>query len=181
MNAISQDLIDKASRGDIKAFEEIYKGTSGFVYNVALRVARSTTSADDITQDVFMKVYKNLSKFNYRSSLKTWIYRITVNTAINYQKAEAKHTDRRADYDTVIQSAHAEERVRDNVTKGDEKERLSLFLETLTPEQRACIVLKEIEGLKYREIADALKINVNTVRSRLKRARRNLLVFAGKR
>lgn len=177
MENISRDIIAKAAGGDIEAFEDIYRKTSTFVYNVALRITNNTEDADEVTQDVFMKIYRNLKNFNSLSSLNTWIYRITVNTAINRLKAEKKHTDGRIDCDPAVQPVSQKEGVRNNI---DSKERVSLLLSALNPDQRACIVLREIEGLNYREIARAMRININTVRSRLKRARQKLLAFAKK-
>jgi len=178
MEDISRDIIIKASRNDIAAFEDIYRKTSVFVYNVALRIAGSTEDADEITQDVFMKVYKHLHKFNFLSSFKTWVYRITVNTAINYEKAAEKHVSQRADYDTALNVVSTEEAARDNINKQAKEVKISALLGALDPDQRACIVLREIEGMNYREIANALKVNINTVRTRLKRARTKLLSFA---
>ncbi|MCK4463647.1 MAG: RNA polymerase sigma factor, partial [Candidatus Omnitrophica bacterium] len=132
---------------------------------------------DEVTQDVFMKIYKNLKKFNSLSSLNTWIYRITVNTAINRLKAEKKHTASRIDYDPAVQPVSQKEAVKNNI---DSKEQISVLLNALNPDQRACVVLREIEGLNYKEIANALRININTVRTRLKRAREKLLAFAKK-
>ena len=177
MENISRDIIAKAARGDIEAFEDIYRKTSTFVYNVAFRITNNSEDADEVTQDVFMKIYRHLKNFNSLSSLNTWTYRITVNTAINRLKAEKKHTDGKADYDPAAQAVSQKEEIRNNI---DSKERVSVLLSALNPDQRACIVLREIEGLNYKEIAQALRININTVRSRLKRARQRLLAFAKK-
>lgn len=181
MEDISRDIITKAARGDIRAFEEIYKKTSVYVYNIALRVANSVEDADEITQDVFMKVYNNLGRFNFLSSFKTWIYRITVNTAINYKKASNKHAAERTNYDAASQVAYTEETQSSAVEKDDNQKKLSVLLNNLNPDQRACLVLREIEGLDYKEIASILKININTVRTRLKRARQKLLEVKEKR
>jgi len=181
MEDISRDAIRGASKGDMQSFEEIYRKTSGFVYSVALRVTCNETDADEVTQDVFMKIYKNVGKFHFLSSFKTWVYRITVNAAINHQKAAEKHLSRRADYDSAIQAARTDETARDDIDKQGVKERVSVLLGALNPEQRACMVLREIEGLDYKEIAGALRININTVRSRLKRARERLLSITEKR
>lgn len=181
MEDISRDIIARASRNDMAAFQEIYRKTSVFVYNVALRITNNTEDADEITQDVFMKVYKNLRKFNFLSSFKTWIYRITVNTAINYKKAAGKHVNQRVDYDTVLNTVSGGEQTRDNINKQDKKAQISVLLSALSPDQRACILLREIEGMNYREISNTLRVNINTVRTRLKRAREKLLSLAKKR
>ncbi|MBN1354075.1 MAG: RNA polymerase sigma factor [Candidatus Omnitrophica bacterium] len=180
MENIPRDLIAKAATGETAAFREIYEKTSVFVYNVALRITGKSNDACDVTQDVFIKVYKNLHKFGFLSSFKTWLYRITVNTAINYKKSEKKHMEKRTDYNTVANSVFTEETARESVDKESGRERVSVLLDALNPEQRACVILREIEGMTYREIASALGTNINTVRTRIKRAREKLMASVGK-
>lgn len=175
MPDISNELVMKASRGDMAAFEEIYKATSAFVYNVALRITNNRDNADEVTQDVFVKVYDNLRNFGFRSSFKTWVYRITANAAINYSKSKARYAHNKVEYDPVVHDVQVPDDVRLELDRADSEKRINSILELLDPDQRACIVLREIEELDYRSIADILRININTVRSRLKRARKKLL------
>jgi RNA polymerase sigma-70 factor (ECF subfamily) len=180
MNDIGQDILEKASRGDLEAFEQVYKSVSGFVYNVALRVTRNNADAEEVTQDVFMKIHHNLKSFQFRSSFKTWVYRITVNTAINYYRKCAREGKDKVDYDGIIESLPAACSTTESVIRSENEARLSALMEFLSPEHRTCLILREIEGLSYQEIAVSLKIPVNTVRSRLKRARQALLEEARK-
>jgi len=170
MIEIGRELIIKASEGDMNSFEEIYKSTSNFAYNIAFRVANNSKDAEEITQEVFIKVFKNLKKFRFHSSFKTWLYRISVNTAINFKKKISKEKDKRVDYEFALNTKP------DHKEKDHDNESLVRFLlGRLSPEHRACVALKEIEGLSYEEISNILRININTVRSRLKRAREKLL------
>jgi len=172
MIEIGRELIIKASEGDTNSFEEIYRLSSGFVYNIAFRIASNSKDAEEITQEVFIKIYKNLKRFAFRSSFNTWVYRITVNAAINFKKRVSKEEDRRVDYESRLNT--------EMVDKGKDHASESLvrfLLSKLGPEHRACIVLKEIEGLSYEEISNVLRININTVRSRLKRARQKLVAL----
>jgi RNA polymerase sigma-70 factor, ECF subfamily len=181
IQSISPDIIHQAAAGDIQAFEEIYKGASSFVYNVALRTSRNREDAQEITQEVFLKVFKSLRDFRFQSSFKTWVYRITVNTTLNMLKKAAYDRRRQFEYHENIsaelpgQAAAAET----SLEQREQKAHVDKILEALSPEYRACIVLREIQGLPYDEIAQALKININTVRSRLKRAREILLKRGG--
>ena len=177
---ITQELLKRSSLGDMLAFEELYKATSGFVYNVALNITRNCADAEEVTQDVFMKVYRNLKKFQFRSAFKTWVYRITVNTAINRYRRAKKEEQGRLDYDGVIASFPAVNCAAESAIKSDNKEVLNKLLDKLIPEYKACLILREIEGLSYQEIVAALRIPLNTVRSRLRRAREALLAAAGK-
>jgi RNA polymerase sigma-70 factor, ECF subfamily len=174
---ISNGLLLRAQDRDIGAFEEIYKLASGFVYNVALRIAQNTADAQEITEDVFLSVFKNLRDFKFKSSFKTWVYRITVNTALNKRKKTSNDLNRRAEYNENIYYENTkQDNTLDKITK---EEIVNDLLSALNPQHRACIVLREMQGLSYQEIAQTLKININTVRSRLKRAREILLKRGG--
>ena len=83
MEDIPRDIIERAVKGEMAAFEQIYRDTSGFVYRSALRILNNSADAEDVTQDIFMKIHDNLKNFQFRANFKTWVYRITVNTAIN--------------------------------------------------------------------------------------------------
>ena len=180
MQHIPKELILNALEGDISAFEKIYRATSGFVYSTALRITRNHADAEEVTQEVFIKVYKNLKRFRFRASFTTWLYRIAVNTALNVYRKTSRQRQRRADYDTAIQTKGIPDPRETIFDRADAQNRIESLLSTLKPEQRACIILRELEGLSYREIAKVLKININTVRSRLKRARQALLSAAPK-
>jgi RNA polymerase sigma-70 factor (ECF subfamily) len=179
MEEISRDIIEQAQAGNMQAFEKIYRAASGFVYNVALRITNSSQEAQEVTQDVFLKIYHHLKDFQFRSSFKTWAYRICVNTALNAYKKISRQTSRREDFDSVIDTQAASVDTRKELLEQEElkekEEQVESLLAVLNPEQRLVIILREIQGLSYEEISQALKININTVRSRLKRAREALL------
>lgn len=175
MQDIPKNTLIKASEGDMEAFEEIYGTASGYVYTIALKVTGSREDAEEVTQDVFISIHKNLKRFQFRSSFKTWLYRITANMAINAYRKRSRECGKMMPYDDGIA---VEDKKAPEVSGIDEEYRQKMvnrMLDSLPLEQRACIVLKEMEGLKYREIAHALRININTVRSRLKRAREKLI------
>lgn len=178
---ISHDLLQQAAQGDIQAFEEIYKFASSFVYSVALRTVRNREDAQEITQEVFLKVFKNLKDYKFKSSFKTWIYRITVNTALNFIKKAGCDLSRQVEYNEnmIIEDARPENTTDSILDNQENEKKVNDLLAALTPEYRVCIVLREIQGLSYEEIAQTLKTNINTVRSRLKRAREILLKRGG--
>ena len=175
MKDIPKDTLIKASRGDMRAFEDIYRQSSGFVYSVALRVTRNRDDAQEVTQDVFIKIYKKLKSFRFQASFKTWLYRVTANTAINSYRKRARQMARSGDFDTAIKTEGVYGAVESEVDQKDSQEQVDKLLKELNPDQRTCVVLRELEGLSYREIAKALRLNINTVRSRLKRARQALM------
>jgi len=178
MDDLSHELLGKAQIGDMAAFEEIYRQTSGFVFNVALRIVRRHADAEDITQEVFVKTHKNLGQFGFKSSLKTWLYRITVNTAISRCRRNTGEANTIAKYKNHLATEPANEPFPDPVHKKDNETIVATLLAKLDPDQRACVVLREMEGLAYDEISEILNIPMNTVRSRLHRAREALMEFA---
>jgi RNA polymerase sigma-70 factor, ECF subfamily len=180
MKDISSELIIKASHGDNNAFKEIYESSCGFVYSVALRIVNNATDAEEVTQEVFIKMYHHLNSFAFRSSFKTWLYRVTTNCAINAYRQRAKERNRSVDFE--IASSQIETAVSDqpDTPKEETKDILNKLLSCLSADERACIILREIEGLSYKEIARALKINLNTLRTRLRRARESILIFSKK-
>ncbi|MDD3374537.1 MAG: RNA polymerase sigma factor [Candidatus Omnitrophica bacterium] len=180
MQEIAQDILERSAAGDLEAFESLYKVSSGFVYTVAFRVLHRHQDAEEITQDVFVSVYKNLGKFEFRSSFKTWIYRITINAALNRAKKNSKERKTSVvlnDYqiDSESYKNHQEQMEKDSSGLAQE------LLEVLNPDQKACVILRSIEGLSYHEIAESLKIKINTVRTRLKRAREKMSEYYKKR
>lgn len=179
MREIAREVIEMAAGGDMAAFEEIYKTFSSTVYTIALGVTHDRQDAEEAVQDVFVKVFKALKSFRFGSSFGTWIYRITMNTAINIRRSQARRrTSATVDYDEIKESIpdprNAHE---DRIEKSYAFENVDKILKNLSPEHRSCVVLREIEGLDYKEIADILKIPLNTVRSRLKRARESMVTY----
>ena len=177
MEGIPKDILIQASEGNVEAFEKIYRATSDFIYNVAYRITNHSEDAQEVTQDVFLKIYKNLKGFRFQSSFKTWIYRIAINTAINTYKRKSKELSRRVEYNDDIELKYAYNPTKESIDKGSNEELVKSMLNILNVDQRACVVLRDIEGLSYKEIADALNVNINTVRSRLSRARETLLTY----
>jgi RNA polymerase sigma-70 factor (ECF subfamily) len=174
MNDIPDDLLKKAAAGDLESFEAVYKILSGFVYNVAFRVVNNRQDAEEVTQEVFLTMYRRLKDFRFESSLKTWVYRITVNHAINYGRKASRGKNHSLAYDDELQVAMAPNAVEAEIEKEYNNTVVEKLLGAISPEQRACVVLRSVEGLSYKQIAEILKININTVRTRLRRARETL-------
>lgn len=180
---IPKETIDLAAKGDMAAFEEIYKSFSPMVYTVALRVTGDSLDAEEATQDVFVKVFRGLKGFRFDSSFGTWIYRITMNTAINIHRSSSRRRGAGVvDYDGVKDSLPDTRRgTGGEIEKSIAAESIGSMLDAVSPKHRSCLVLREIEGLNYKEISDILRIPLNTVRSRLKRARAAIAAYAKER
>ncbi len=183
MEDIAKDILIRASQGDMQAFEDVYKASSSFVYNVAYRVVNNREDALEVSQEVFMIIYNKLKGFRFESSFKTWVYRITANCAINFAKKSSRTKTVPFEEAFGPHIGHSQlfgggAVLSDAQTHMDQEYQNQLvesLLAELNPDQRACVVLRDIQGLSYEEIARALNININTVRSRLKRSREKLL------
>jgi RNA polymerase sigma-70 factor, ECF subfamily len=177
MQEIERELIIKAGQGDRGAFREIYQRASGYVYTLAYRVVNTKHDAEEVTQDVFLKIHRGLGSFKFESSFKTWLYRIVVNTAINHAKKRSRVTTHEVEEVFEDPATVTQPEAGKRLEAGETEHQLKVLLDRLNPDQRACIVLREIEGLDYQGIAKSLSININTVRSRLKRAREALMAL----
>jgi len=178
MNKASDlSLINKFKNGDTSVFEEILLTYQDKIYNLCRYMLGGTHDAEDATQDVFFKAYQNLNKFKPDSSLYTWLYRIAVNTCIDYR--------RKPFFESLFKkSKEGDVFVVDQPSDSPSPERLygskeisnaiQLALGRLSEKLRTVIVLKEIEGLSYEEISEVLDVSIGTVKSRISRAREEL-------
>ena len=173
MPELGLDVIRRAQDNDIAAFEEIYRHYAGMVYRVALRMTGCVEDAEEVTQEVFVAVHRHLPTFAGNAQLKTWIYRIAVNCSLNAIKKKKRKPE--VAWEEGFDPEDPRQGVREAVEKESQAAKIASLLEDLNADQKMCLVLRAQEGLSYDEIARALKININTVRSRLKRARETLL------
>ena len=173
MYELSNDIIEQAANGDRESFKVLYDTYNDFVYRLALGMLRQQQDAEEITQEVFIQIYKKLKNFRFESSLKTWIYRIVVNLTLNYQKRDIRRYKRLSIFKKESQLEKNYEDL--NHFSEDSKSMIARLLAVLSPEQRQCIILRNVENLSYEEISRMLNVNVNTVRSRVMRAREKMM------
>lgn len=185
------DLVLRARDGDRDAFAEIVRSYQRRIYAVAMRMTRRHEVADDITQDTFVRAYRNLGRFEIGRPLRPWLTRIAVNLAINYLNGAAKREQPLYTEDapggpgrwgrSEATRASRQEPLDANPERALESEELALDLEravSLLPlEQRTVFLLKVVEEMRYEEIAKLLGISEGTVMSRLSRARGRLKVM----
>ncbi len=143
---------------------------------VALAVVHNQDDAIELAQETFVRAFENLSKFESRSSFSTWLYRIAANLAIDFWRREARHVVLHGeDADSEIARIPASQGDSfKEVSRSELSARLRRALEELTPEHRAVILLREVEGMSYDEISDILQCPRGTVMSRLHYARTHL-------
>ncbi len=177
-----EQLAHALREGDEIAYEVLVNRFQQPVYNLVYRLTSDPGDANDVAQEVFFKVFRNIGSFRNQSSLKTWIYRIAVNEAHNYRRWFFRHRRKEVELDSP---ANGSATVEDTVSDAGrspydyvlDRETHSLIEEALSrinPAFRTAVVLRDIEGLSYGEIAGILGISIGTVKSRILRGREAL-------
>ena len=183
----SEDIIiKKAISGDDGAFETLVRTYESFVYNVAYQSLKSQDDAFDVSQEVFIKVYKSLGSFRGDCKFSTWIYRVTQNVVKDFLRSKGNKLKTVSVYETDSDGEEHQLEIVDESTAADpiasfeKKERAALVREAisrLSEEQRAVIVLRDMEGYTYEEIAEMLFLDMGTVKSRINRGRNSIKKF----
>ena len=174
-------LVERSKAGSPEAFDELVTHYRGKVYAMIVNMIHNEADAWDLAQDVFVKAWKAIPRFEARSGFYTWLYRITHNVTYDWLRKKKVRGDAEFD-DAVAVNAEPGSRTAPQATRApDEKlrhrelgARIEEAIESLSDEHRSVILLKEVDGLRYQEIADVMETSVGTVMSRLFYARKKL-------
>jgi RNA polymerase sigma-70 factor (ECF subfamily) len=179
-------LVRQSQSGDTDAIERLILKYQNRIYNVILKMCGNPDDAAELTQETFVKVIESIDKFKGRSRFYTWLFRIAVNLTLNRCQRSARTSVRSLDADDRDQEGTGRQALReflkddravDPALVAQSRELCDLVKKSLLQldePQRAVVVLRDIEGMSYAEIADVLNVELGTVRSRLSRARSNL-------
>lgn len=173
-------LIERCTAGEEVACAELVAAHQRMVFSLAMHLLGDRDEALDVSQEVFLRVFRTLSSFRGRSALRTWIYRIVINQARNRQRWwRRRHRGSQVSLDDHLTQCGDVESTTDVLpdrllASKEAASRIWQALDRLPFDQRTAIVLREIDGLRYEEIAFSLGIAVGTVKSRLTRARQTL-------
>jgi len=183
--SVEDQFIERLKRSDPAAFEKLVNERSGEIYGLLYRLTENTEEARDLTQETFLRAFQSIGQFRGDSDLRTWIYRIAINQARNrWRWWRRRHRDSTVSIDAADANGHAA--LINKLSSGNsgnpehgalahERERaLRKALSGLRRVYREAVVLRDIEGFAYEEIAVALDISVGTVKSRLARGRQEL-------
>jgi RNA polymerase sigma-70 factor (ECF subfamily) len=169
--------VEAALDGDNKAFGKLVERYQKKVYGLAFGILRNREDAWDVAQDAFVKAYKNLSTYEGNAAFYTWLYRITYNLSLDVLRSKGRRATEELTEQTQEAAGDDSPRPEHPSETAERRELAAVVTQAmtkLTEKHRAIIVLREIEGLSYEEMADVLQISKGTVMSRLFHARRNL-------
>jgi len=184
-------LVSAVRAGSEEAFDRLLSRYQASVYNVVYRIVGNPQDAADTVQEVFLKVYRGLDKFQGNSSLKTWIFRIAVHEGCNYKRWWRRHAQRESSLETCLGSADGSRADRESPTLGEmlvEQSRspfeatsslevralVDRALNEMPEHYRTAVVLRDLEDLSYEEITEVLGVSLGTVKSRVGRGREAL-------
>ncbi len=185
INIDDHTLLQQCRRGDSSAMGRLILKYQNRLYNVILRICANPDDAAELTQETFVKVLENIDKFQGKSSFYTWAFRIAVNLTLNHCRRHARIGFRSLDDEEGRVGEHAtgvlkeylsDEKVADPASVAQDQELTEIVMSSLMKldeDHRTVIVLRDLEGMSYAQIAKVLEIEVGTVRSRLSRARNN--------
>lgn len=171
-----QELVRAAAGGDTEAFERLVRTYENKIYHLALRMCGSADEAADIAQEAFLAAWRGLPSFRGEAGFATWLYRLTSNAAIDYLRRQKKQRgdmsldDEELGLDAVDSAPGPQE-----TAEGSElRAAVAEGLNQLSEGHRQVLVLREVQGLSYEEIASVLEVDMGTVKSRISRARSSL-------
>lgn len=172
-----QELVSAAKAGDQQAFEQLVLDNQNRIYSLAVRLAGDREEAFDLAQEAFVKAWQGLPSFQGESSFATWIYRLATNVCIDYLRkqkrrrqveSEVSLDDEEASWTEPADWSQDPQR---QLERSEQGRALARGLEALPEQQRQILVLRELSGLSYQEIAGKLDLDLGTVKSRIARAR----------
>jgi RNA polymerase sigma-70 factor (ECF subfamily) len=173
MSLTEQELILQAQNGSYSAFEELVYRYDKNVLSLALKYTNDEDNAKDIYQEVFIRVYKGLKKFQFRSEFSTWLFRIATNVCLTYKERKAAHTfvsihkedDDSPDFD--IPAEDYESSPEDMLAHSELKQSVQKALEEIPPKQKMAFLLKHFEGYKIKDIAVMMNCQEGTIKKYL--------------
>jgi RNA polymerase sigma-70 factor (ECF subfamily) len=180
------DVVARAAKGDHEAFRVLVERYQGRAHRLAMRVLRNDEQAKDVVQDAFLKAYRSLDKFEGRSSFYTWFYRVVMNLCLDakrrqpagrqveWDEAHALETPVGVGLDAVDPAQQHAKGPEGDFERAELRHAVRLAIDELPDEARRTLLLREVDGLSYAEIAKALGIPKGTVMSRLHHARRRV-------
>ena len=169
-------LLAKAASGDGAAFTQLMSAHESRMYAVALRMCSNREDAQDCLQDAMLRVYRSLNSFKGQSSFSTWLYRVTMNTCLDEIRRRKMRSS--ASLDDLLDSGWSPSDENDvperRMIASEQRRTIDRAIAELPEDMRAAIILRDVQGYSYDEIAEMLDANIGTVKSRISRGRERL-------
>ena len=169
-----EELVRLVLAGEVEVFAHLYHRYYARVYRLAYGMLGQHEAAEDLTQEVFIRVYRKMELFGGQAKFSTWLYRLASNHALNYCESKQKIARRETSEENHLPVPSRTDQMEKKVYQKEVQEQIHKALFTLKPKYRLLIILKDIEGLSYEEIAEQVNCSTGTLAAQLKRAR-NLL------
>jgi RNA polymerase sigma-70 factor (ECF subfamily) len=166
------DLVRLCQEGDVAAFEQLFHKHQEKVYGIAYRMMNNQDDAMDLSQEIFLKAYQKIGKFKFTSAFSTWLYRLAVNSCIDELRKRKRSVDP-VPLEVAVQQSDESTPENDAILRDDERQ-IWKAINSLKEKERAIIILRDIEGLSYKEIAEVFKCSLGRVKSRIHEARQKL-------
>ena len=176
--ADDRHLAIRASQGDVEAFTKLVRAHSSLVYRVSLRML-GEEDAHDVSQEVWVRAWRNITNFRAQSAFSTWLYRITVNTCLSARQRESRRKEREYTSDDLMpylpEPPGGEADPEAAALSAERREEIEAGLLEVRAEHRAALILRHMEGLSYAEIAEVLQVPDGTAKGWVSRGRAALL------
>jgi RNA polymerase sigma-70 factor (ECF subfamily) len=169
----AKEFVDRLRAGEPKAFEELVVTYQHRVFGVALRMLRNAAEAEEVSQEAFLRAHRALADFRGDAKLSTWLYAIVSRLCLTRLGSGERRMTRQGE-EILMRLANSEGDPSDALERGEVEAALHRAIAELPEDRRIVVVLRDLEGLSYEEIAQALDLELGTVRSRLHRARMDL-------
>lgn len=169
-------LLRRACKGDVQAFEELMQSHESRIYAIALRMMGNREDAQDCAQEAMVRIYRAMGSFKGQSALATWIYRITMNTCLDElrRRKARKLTSLDSLVDNGWSPTDTGDTPEEHGLRVEKQNALNQAIQSLPDDMRAAIILRDVKGYSYDEIASILDANVGTIKSRISRGREKL-------
>lgn len=175
------ELISKSKLGDTDAFGQLVDRYQQKVYNIAFRMTNSHEDALDLAQESFLRIYRAIASYKGESAFSTWVFRIASNVCLDEMRKKKRQPRIALSTDSLVAGEEGDYAIEfasgeasnpeQHLLQGEMRREITQALNTLSEEHRVVLVLRDIEGYSYEEIADMLGVNIGTIKSRLNRAR----------
>ncbi len=175
MDSSDEKLVKEIIQGNEKAFDILYRRYARKVYSIIARIVKDEHLAEDIMQEVFVKVYQNVKKFKFKSAFFTWLYRIAINTAVTALKKKSKYKESRLENDVLPDENSPEKKLNKEYIKN----KIENAVDKLPDKQKLIFNLRFYDGLKYSDISNIINVSESSCKTNFHYAMNNLKQHLG--